>query len=374
MPADILHIVNLDTIGGVEELFCNFVQYPTSHRHHVFVTGGKIHPYFEEAIYQYCASVNYEKYLFGVKTPKWIRKMRREFVLSKKYSHIVLWNRFDKIESSAKVIYYEHGASWIHHKGKVGTSFFDSIHEILANSHAAKRVLELKWHVKKPITVVPNPLRSDIEIGRTPRTLLDQPVKLGCIGRLIPLKGFPIAFGVIEALAEKGYKAELMIAGDGEDRALLEKHAAGLPVTFLGPIKDVTAFYDSLDFLLVPSIREPLGLVALEAAARGVPVIAANIDGLPEAVVGELIQPTVPLEEYPLLGGELKKMPDLVYDPRRDALVEPKLVDPAHISDSIIQYIENGSLYRDTSMKALEFARSRANFAAFAEKLLTTFT
>lgn len=374
MPSDILHILNLDTIGGVEELFCNFIQYPTEHRHHVFVTGGKIHPHFEEAIYLNAASVNYEKYLFGVKIPKWIRKIRRDFVLSKNYTHIVLWNRFDKIESSAKVIYYEHGASWMHHKGKLATHFFDSVSTILANSDAAKKVLELKWGITKPITVIPNPLRGDIAIAKSAKTLQDRPIRLGCIGRLIPLKGFPLAIQALKELLQYGQKAELIIAGDGEERPHLERLCHGLPVTFLGPVKNVTAFYDSIDLLVIPSIREPLGLIALEAAARGTPVIAAQVDGLPEVAIGALIPPSLEMGRYPDFGGELKKLPDLVYNPQTGALEIPKLVDPSRIREEIVAFIDNPTRYQQASKTALEFAKSRESFADFAEKLLTSFT
>lgn len=46
------------------------------------------------------------------------------------------------------------------------------------------------------------------------------------------------------------------------------------------------AFYDAIDVLVVPSTYEPFGLAALEAAARGIPVVCTRVDGLPE-VLGE---------------------------------------------------------------------------------------
>jgi glycosyltransferase involved in cell wall biosynthesis len=46
------------------------------------------------------------------------------------------------------------------------------------------------------------------------------------------------------------------------------------------------AFFDAIDVLVQPSIYEPFGLAALEAAARGIPVVCGEVDGLVE-VLGE---------------------------------------------------------------------------------------
>jgi glycosyltransferase involved in cell wall biosynthesis len=46
------------------------------------------------------------------------------------------------------------------------------------------------------------------------------------------------------------------------------------------------AFYDTIDVLAVPSIYEPFGLVALEAVARGIPVVCPVLGGLKEILGG----------------------------------------------------------------------------------------
>jgi glycosyltransferase involved in cell wall biosynthesis len=55
-------------------------------------------------------------------------------------------------------------------------------------------------------------------------------------------------------------------------------------VKWLGLRSNVQDFMAAFDLCVVPSIEEPLGLVALEALAAGTPVVASRIGGLPEIV------------------------------------------------------------------------------------------
>jgi phosphatidylinositol alpha-1,6-mannosyltransferase len=80
--------------------------------------------------------------------------------------------------------------------------------------------------------------------------------------------------------------AELVVVGEGDDRARLETLAAGLPgVRFTGWVPDAEriALVRAARLLLQPSLREGFGLAAVEAAAAGTPVL-----GLRGAVIEEL--------------------------------------------------------------------------------------
>ena len=89
----------------------------------------------------------------------------------------------------------------------------------------------------------------------------------------------------------KGYKRLLSALEDQKDLFLLmggpnstDFVAPKLSGRFrsLGMVKDLATFYAACDVLAVPSLYEPFGLVALEAAARGVPVIATpEVGALP---------------------------------------------------------------------------------------------
>lgn len=372
------HVLNLDTVGGVEELFIHFLanaKMLTDIKQHVLVTSNKPHPFFHSYL-EHASSVAVEKYLGPIKLPSFLRKYKRQHAIKKaNCSTTILWNRMEDYPWPGKVIYYEHGASWIAQKGKKNCHFFASCDGILANSFAAKRVLELKWDIKEPITVIENPLKPTIAAAQQPKKAPSQ-LRLGYIGRLIPLKGVSLILHALAAL--KNAPVTLTIAGDGPEKEALMQEAKrlGVAVTFYGAIKDVSGFYDSIDLLIVPSIREPLGLVAQEAALRGCPVIAAKVDGLPEVVqdgkTGFCIKPTLDINAYPQYGGRVENLPDLVYDPTTDTLKAPKLITPEDLVARIITLFESPALYEAMSQNAISFAQKRPTFLEYSKALLSS--
>ena len=83
-------------------------------------------------------------------------------------------------------------------------------------------------------------------------------------------------------------KAKLLMVGDGPDRPKAEwlaevKEVAG-DVHFLGKRNDMDRLLSVSDVLALPSEQESFGLVALEAMASEVPVIATRVGGVPEVV------------------------------------------------------------------------------------------
>jgi phosphatidylinositol alpha-mannosyltransferase len=112
-----------------------------------------------------------------------------------------------------------------------------------------------------------------------------------------PRKGFGVLLGAMRILEEGGQgQFALTVAGPGAE-AWCEQ-ARGMPVRFLGRLsdKELAAAYREADVCVVPSRGgESFGLVALEALAHGVPVVASRIRGyadwLADVNGGLLVEP-----------------------------------------------------------------------------------
>jgi glycosyltransferase involved in cell wall biosynthesis len=114
------------------------------------------------------------------------------------------------------------------------------------------------------------------------------------------LKGAHLLIDALGLLAsELRSRLRITVAGDGRERAALERAAARLAdtqVTFTGWIDagQREQLFASLDLLVVPSVwPEPLGLIGLEAASAGVPAVAFDVGGigdwLEDGVTGRLV-------------------------------------------------------------------------------------
>jgi len=124
------------------------------------------------------------------------------------------------------------------------------------------------------------------------------------VGRLRIRKGVDVLLAAMPDLLRRQPAARLLIAGDGEHRASLERAAAALglgeAVSFLGRAgaARVRLLLRGAAALVVPSIYEGMPLVVLEAMAAAVPVVASRVSGIPEVVedgsTGWLVPPEEP--------------------------------------------------------------------------------
>ncbi|MCL2872443.1 MAG: glycosyltransferase [Betaproteobacteria bacterium] len=391
-PCRLLHLVNVRTVGGVERMFADFLEHspPFPVQHFTLADHDAIAPSIAPAILHHSRffSSNVFAKLPLPRRPGILRAANRERLIRKLQPDLILiWNQIIDVRAfsserwSCPALYYEHGGAWYQRAPALAEAFFRRINGVLAVSQAAKRTLQLKYHVTQPTDVCLNALRPGVLSVNHPvasRALQkDRPLILGSAGRLVPLKCFGLLVLTIKALRMRGIEAEAIIAGTGQEQAKLEaliaEHGLQGKVRLIGLQNDMAAFYKSIDIYVNTSMHEAFGLTCVEAAAWGVPVIAAAVDGLPEAVrdgvTGICLTPTLTQEAYlALTQASMPRVP-LVYWPEADALEPPKMLDPERLAEAVLQLANDAGRYRQMSAQAIADVSARGDFGALCDGL-----
>ena len=123
------------------------------------------------------------------------------------------------------------------------------------------------------------------------------PVRIVAAGRLHPKKGFDVLIRAVGKLRAWDYEVICEIAGEGDERGVLESLIRELDleacVSLKGWTDDVAGFLATGDLFAFPSHQEGFPLTLLEAMAVGLPVVASEIDGpleiLTDGVDGRLV-------------------------------------------------------------------------------------
>lgn len=129
----------------------------------------------------------------------------------------------------------------------------------------------------------------------------DGDLAIGAIGSLTPRKGHRDLIDAVARLPGHG-SIRCRIAGEGALRealaAQIERLGVGHQVRLSGPLKDARELLWAIDIFAMPSLKEGLGVAALEALACGLPVIASRTGGLIDLIgdsrAGILIPPGNP--------------------------------------------------------------------------------
>lgn len=105
------------------------------------------------------------------------------------------------------------------------------------------------------------------------------------VGEFRHIKGADLLIDAVARLRADGRPVTLTLAGDGEEsanlKAQVQRLGLGDAVRFIGHVKARYAFSKG-SLLVVPSRGDSMPYVVIEAAAAGIPMIAANVGGIPE--------------------------------------------------------------------------------------------
>ena len=135
-------------------------------------------------------------------------------------------------------------------------------------------------------------MHRDVRRVRRQLRVNDDALLCGCVGEVVKRKGQIYLFQALKRIVSEVPNFKLIMLGrfrrdepyTQKLRSLLLNEGLLGRVKWLGLRENVQDFMTAFDMLAVPSVEEPLGLVAVESLAAGTPVIATKTGGLPEIV------------------------------------------------------------------------------------------
>jgi glycosyltransferase involved in cell wall biosynthesis len=135
------------------------------------------------------------------------------------------------------------------------------------------------------------PSQDERKQARSALAIPDEAFVVGFAGRLTPDKGIEDLFSAMKLVLAKNGSAILAIAGSPDQSSpLTEQTLSQLNepwVAHLGAVGDMLKFYWALDAFCLPSHREGLPNVNLEAAATALPVVTTDVTGCRDSVVDQ---------------------------------------------------------------------------------------
>lgn len=152
------------------------------------------------------------------------------------------------------------------------------------------------------------------KLGLEPSALL-----LVGVGSLTPRKGYDCAVRALVGLAPRGgWPVHLAVCGGGSESTTIAALASDLDlasrVHLLGWRDDVPDILRDADVFVHPAMDEGFGLVVVEAAAAGLPIVASNVGGIPEIIEHGVNGLLVPPGDPQALAAAIQ---ELIDDPER---------------------------------------------------------
>ena len=178
------------------------------------------------------------------------------------------------------------------------------------SDHTARNLATYEKIPRSKIVTIPNgidgsPYQVPVDVAAKRRELNVPPSGplVGFASRLVEQKGIPYLLQAMPELLRRFPDMTLVIAGEGPDRAPLERQAAEIGVQgrvrFVGVRLDLPELLRVFDIMVLPSLWEGLPMVILEAMAAGCPIVATAVGGVPTALENGksalLVQPRDPV-------------------------------------------------------------------------------
>lgn len=218
------------------------------------------------------------------------------------HAHVVIPGGWSALalsrESGIPSVLTEHSSPFSMHLGtelsrRIVHETLDNVDKLIAISPALVKQI-LAFHPGAEIEVIGESVRTDFFVAAE-RTVRERTTGTSffIVARLAEQKGLTYLLEAVQLLLKRGLTSfELVLGGDGPDRAKLEQMAQTLGVSdhcrFLGALtrEQVRDRMQQSDVFVLSSLHETFGVVVGEAMACGKPVICTRCGG-PEFIVNE---------------------------------------------------------------------------------------
>jgi colanic acid/amylovoran biosynthesis glycosyltransferase len=217
--------------------------------------------------------------------------------------------------------------------------------------HAVSKAIakeSLKYHSRDDkIQVIYSGLDLDTLVFQRKESISKDGLKILSVGRAHWKKGYRYALDAMTVLKEIGVDFHYSIIGVKHDEALLyQRHEAGLNdcVTFLDTLsfEEVKAQITSADVLLLPSIKEGIANVVLEAMALGTLVISTDCGGMNEVVTNNESGFLVPIRDVAAMVDSLMNVYKMPIDTYQSITKKArKVVEDHHTDEQMISSFVN---------------------------------
>ncbi|MQR87685.1 glycosyltransferase [Bacillus megaterium] len=141
---------------------------------------------------------------------------------------------------------------------------------------------------KEKVELIYNGTEAPKDFEIVDNKLAFEKLKMVFIGRLTHQKGLTILIEAIEKLHKKGFDFKVIVIGSGEEHDNLERMIKEKKLEssfeFKGYVKEPWAEISDYPVVVMPSLWEPGGLVAIEAIVRNHTIIGSNIQGLKDTI------------------------------------------------------------------------------------------
>lgn len=201
--------------------------------------------------------------------------------------------------------------------------------------------------IRSKATVIHNGIESNLLVNA--RKVSSPGRYVLSIGRFVEKKGFDILIKAFKLVVAQKPDIALVIAGDGPEKtgcsSLIHKFGLEQAVTLYGPAnrEEVNSLLKGCEFFTLPSLKEPFGIVMLEAMVARKAVVATRVGGVPEVIT----------------------------DGKDGMLV--KAGSPEALAKGILELLNDTDLRRKFEEAGFKTVKSRFTLKAFSEKYLTVY-